>query len=55
MKKRSIHGYRIKELNGKDAERFITALKTSKIRKEAIEKARKCCVKGDCNKKVDKW
>lgn len=37
---------RVKPLEGKDAERFWTALKTSKVRKEAIDKAKKCCVKG---------
>lgn len=43
--KSNIPNYRIKELNGKDAERFITALNTSKVRKEAIEKAKNCKVK----------
>lgn len=37
---------RVKPLEGKDAERFWTALKTSKVRKEAIDKAKKCCTKG---------
>lgn len=42
----SISIAQVKPLKGKDTEKFIKAFETSGIKKEAIEKANKICIKG---------
>lgn len=36
----------VKPLDGKNAEKFYASLKSSKVRKEAIKKANRICIKG---------
>lgn len=45
-KKMAVTIAQVKHLDGKHAEKFYASLKMSKVKKEAVKKANKICIRG---------